>query len=268
MIWKHLMLTARTPLPLLVGAGGAAVAIGAAAVTLVAVPRWLAGMAALAGLVGLVTVPMAAAGRRNDLRSDLLRLDLIRPWPIGGKRLFLAQVIPPAVALCLHAAAGGGLLLVAGLAAGAPASAATLGAPYPVVLLIGLATLLVIAAPVALLVATLHNLATLAWPSWMHLGARPGVGSAARAGQTLLTGVGITLALGVGLLPGALLAAGGLIAQVGWFGVPFTVWELPLVGAVAVLPLALVIGALVRAGGVLWDRFDPSAELLSAGPGA
>ena len=54
----------------------------------------------------------------------------------------------------------------------------------------------------------------------------------------------------------------------GWFGVPFTVWELPLVGAVAVLPLALVIGALVRAGGVLWDRFDPSAELLSAGPGA
>ena len=267
-IWKHLMLTARTPLRLLVGAGGAAVAIGAAAVTLVAVPRWLAGMAALAGLVGLVTVPLAAAGRRNDLRSDLLRLDLIRPWPIGGKRLFLAQVIPPAVALCLHAAAGGGLLLVAGLAAGAPASAATLGAPYPVVLLIGLATLLVIAAPVALLVATLHNLATLAWPSWMHLGARPGVGSAARAGQTLLTGVGITLALGVGLLPGALLAAGGLIAPVRWFGVPFTVWELPLVGAVAVLPLALVIGALVRAGGVLWDRFDPSAELLSAGPGA
>ena len=267
-IWKHLMLTARTPLLLLVGAGTAALVTVATAVTLFAIPRWLAGMMVLGGLVGLATAPMTAVGRRNDLRSDLLRLDLIRPWPIGGGSLFLAQVIPPAVAVFLHVAAAGGLLLVAALATGPPAAAAGLGAPYAVVLLLGLATLLMTAAPAALLVATLHNLVTLTWPSWMHLGARPGAGSAARAGQTLLTSVGITLALGVGLLPGALLATVGLIAQVSWLGVPFTVWELPLVGGIAVLPLAVVIRLLVRTGGILWDRFDPSAELLSAGPGA
>lgn len=267
-IWKHLMLTARAPLRLVVGAGTAALVTGAAAVTLVAIPRWLAAMMALAGVVGLATAPMAAVGRRNDLRSDLLRLDLVRPWPIGGGSLFLAQVIPPAVALFLHVAAAGGLLFVAALATGPPAAAVGLDAPYPVALLLGLATLLITAAPAALLVTTLHNLATLTWPSWMQLGATPGAGSAARAGQTLLTGVGVALALGVGLLPGALLATVGLIAQVRWLGLPFTVWELPLVGGIAVLPLAIGIRLLVHAGGILWDRFDPSAELLSAGPGA
>ena len=40
-------------------------------------------------------------------------------------------------------------------------------------------------------------------------------------------------------------------------------WQLPLLGLLTAAPLAAIIAVLIRFGGLLWDRVDPSAELLN-----
>ena len=221
-----------------------------------------------------MTPLMAGHQWRNDLRSDLLRIEVIRTWPIGGWRLFASQVLPPAIIATLYAAAAGGVLLVAGIAAGRPTAsgftlvppelAPRLGVSYVVLLLLGLATLLPLVAAIASLSATLQNLLALLWPSWIQLGQRRG-GSAAQMGHGLLTGLGMMVALALGLLPGVVLIAACLFVQIRLAGIPLSAWELPLLGLVAVVPLAVITGVLTRVGGVLWDQLDPSAEILAAG---
>ena len=105
---------------------------------------------------------------------------------------WISQVLPPAIIATLYAAAAGGTLLIAGIAAGKPTAtrmvlvppdlAASLGVPHVVLLLLGLAALLPLIAAIALLSATLQNLLALLWPSWIQLGRRRS-GSAAHIGQ-------------------------------------------------------------------------------------
>ena len=274
-VWKNLMLAHRTRLVWAVGAGTAAFGVAAVVVAFTGLPDWLIAIMTVAGALGLGITPLVAGHQwRNDLRTDLLRLDVLRTWPIDGWRLFTSQVAPPAVVATLYAAAAGGLLLVAGVAAStaaasrmmlvSPRLAASLGVSQVTLLLLGLATLLPLAAAVACLSATLQNLLALLWPSWIQLGQRRN-GSAAHIGQGMLTGLGLLLALAVSLLPGGLLVGGWLVLQLRVADIPLMAWQLPLLGATAVMPLAVIVGLLTRFGGVLWDRLDPSAELLGAG---
>jgi hypothetical protein len=191
--------------------------------------------------------------------------------------LFASQVLPPAIIATLYAAAAGGTLLIAGIAAGKPTAtrmvlvppdlAASLGVPYVVLLLLGLAALLPLIAAIALLSATLQNLLALLWPSWVQLGRRRS-GSAAHIGQGLLTGLGMMVALAVGLLPGAVLVGAWLWLQLRVVEIPLVAWELPALGLLAIIPLVVIVGLLTRFGGVLWDQLDPSAEILAAGGGS
>ncbi|MDA1094709.1 MAG: hypothetical protein O3A25_15760 [Acidobacteria bacterium] len=274
-VWKNLMLAHRTRLVWVIGAGAATFGLAAIVVTFTGLPDWLIATMTIAGAIGLVVTPMVAGHQwRNDLRTDLLRLDVLRTWPIDGWRLFASQVAPPAIVATLYATAAGGLLLVAGLAASAtdassmvlvpPGLAASLGVSPVTLLLLGLATALPLVAVVATLSATLQNLLALLWPSWIQLGQHRN-GSAAHIGQGILTGLGLLLALAVGLLPGALLVGAWLFLQLRVADLPLTAWQLPVLGTTAVIPLVVIVGLLTRFGGVLWDQLDPSSELLGAG---
>ena len=66
------------------------------------------------------------------------------------------------------------------------------------------------------------------------------------------------------LLPGAVLVGGSLFVQIQMAEIPLVGWELPVLGVLATMPLAFIIGLLIRFGGVLWDQLDPSAEVLGA----
>lgn len=273
-VWKNLMRAHRTSLRLTVVAGAAAIGLAATVVSVTGLPDWLIGIMMIGGGVGLAMTPLMAGHQwRNDLRTDLLRIEVIRTWPIAGWRLFAAEVCPPACIATLYAGAAGGALLIAGVAAGRPTAtgsvlvrpelATTLGVPYVALLLLGLATLLPLVAAIATLSATLQNLLALLWPSWIQLGLRR-TGSAAHIGQGLLTGLGLAAAMAVGLLPGAVLVGGSLFVQIQMAEIPLVGWELPVLGVLAIMPLVCIIGLLIRFGGVLWDQLDPSAEVLGA----
>jgi len=274
-VWKNLMLAHRANLLAIIGIGIVAVGGVATVVAMTGLPDWLTAIMMIGGVAGLAITPLMAGHQwRNDLRTDLLRIEVIRTWPIDGWRLFVSQVLPPAIIATLYAAAAGGVLLISGIAAGQfamggtvlvrPDLAASLGVPYVVLLLLGLAALLPLVAAIAALSATLQNLLALLWPSWIQLGQRRS-GSAAHIGQGLLTGLGMMLALALGLLPGAVLVGVGLFIQIQVADIPLNAWELPVMSLIGVIPLAIIIGLLTRFGGVLWDRLDPSAEILGAG---
>ena len=277
-VWKNLMLAHRANLFVIVGGGVTTVGVVATIVAMTGLPDWLTAITMVAGAVGLSMTPLMAGHQwRNDLRTDLLRIEVIRTWPVDGWRLFVSQVLPPAIIATLYAAAAGGVLLVSGIAAGRPGStgavfvppdlATSLGVPYVVLLLLGLAAVLPLVATVASLSATLQNLLVLLWPSWIQLGRRRS-GSAAHIGQGLLTGLGLMLAMAMGLLPGAVLVGVWLLIQTRVADIPLSAWELPFMSLLGVIPLAVIIGLLTRFGGVLWDRLDPSAEILGARSGS
>ena len=277
-VWKNLMLAHRANLFVIVGGGVATVGVVATIVAMTGLPDWLTAITMVAGVVGLSMTPLMAGHQwRNDLRTDLLRIEVIRTWPVDGWRLFVSQVLPPAIIATLYAAAAGGVLLVSGIAAGRPGStgaafvppelATSLGVPYVVLLLLGLMAVLPLVATVASLSATLQNLLVLLWPSWIQLGRRRS-GSAAHIGQGLLTGLGLMLAMTMGLLPGAVLVGVWLLIQTRVADIPLSAWELPFMSLLGVIPLAVIIGLLTRFGGVLWDRLDPSSEILGARGGS
>ena len=274
-IWKNLMLAHRTNLFVALGGGVLVVSVAATVVAVTGLPDWLIAIMMVGGMIGLAMTPLMAGHQwRNDLRADLLRIEIIRTWPIDGWRLFTSQMLAPAILATLYAAAAGGVILIAGIAAGRPTAAGSvlvrpdlavsLGVPYVVLLLLGLATVLPLVAAIASLSATLQNLLALLWPSWIQLGRRRS-GSAAHIGQGLLTGLGLMVAMALGLVPGAVLAGAWLFIQVRVAGVPLSAWQLPLMSLTAVTPLAVIVGLLTRFGGVLWDQLDPSAEILGAG---
>ena len=277
-VWKNLMLAYRANLLATVGIGVVAVGGVATVVAVTGLPDWLTAIMMIGGGGGLAMTPLMAGHQwRNDLRTDLLRIEVIRTWPIDGWRLFVSQVLPPAIIATLYAAAAGGVLLISGIAAGKPTAtgsvlvrpelAASLGVPYVVLLLLGLAALLPLIAAIASLSATLQNLLALLWPSWIQLGQRRS-GSAAHIGHGLLTGFGMMLATALGLLPGAVLVGVWLFIQIRVADIPLSAWELPVISLTGVIPLAVIIGLLTRFGGMLWDQLDPSAEILGAGLGS
>ena len=277
-VWKNLMLAHRANLLATVGSGVVVVGGVAAVVAVTGLPDWLTAIMMIGGGVGLAMTPLMAGHQwRNDLRTDLLQIEVVRTWPIDGWRLFVSQVLPPAIIATLYAAAAGGVLLISGIAAGKPTAtgvvlvqpdlAAPLGVPYVVLLLLGLAALLPLIAAIALLSATLQNLLALLWPSWIQLGRRRS-GSATHIGHGLLTGLGMMLAMALGLLPGAVLVGAWLFIQIRVADIPLSAWELPVMSLTGVIPLAVIIVLLTRFGGVLWDQLDPSGEILGAGGGS
>ena len=71
-----------------------------------------------------------------------------------------------------------------------------------------------------------------------------------------------TFALAAGLLPALLVVAAALFAG-SRLGLAPAPWQPPLLALLSALPLLAETVLLVRAGGALWDRLDPSQELLA-----
>jgi hypothetical protein len=232
--------------------------------------------------IGFMTMALSpltgSQSYRNDLRADLTRVEMVRPWPIEGWKLFAAEAAGPVVYAVMTALFGAGLVLAMDLyltleratlaslgreeLAIAPARiAAALGGPAPLRMLLVLLGVLPLLLALTCLSATLQNLLVLLFPGWVQLGAGKQQGAAA-FGQNMIMFFGLGLAGLLCMVPAALIVALIVAVQTLLFGVPLTAWELPVLGIIAATPVAAVVALIVRAGGRVWDNLDPSREIL------
>jgi len=154
---------------------------------------------------GVTTVALLLFGPitvRNDLRSDLLHLPLLKTLPLPGRQVVLAQVasgaVPAAAAQYLTA-----LVAVAGLC-GTP-----MAAKWNTSVVIGG----LVAAPLLLLglngtTFLIHNAMALLFPGWVKLGEH-GAGGIEAMGQSMMTMMVVVLCLALAMLLPA--ATGGAL---------------------------------------------------------
>jgi len=212
------------------GDGGPAEAVG-----------WLATM--WSGLL-LVAGPQWV---RNDLRGDLLKLDLLRSYPLRGSAVVAAETASSALVLT---ALQLGLLLIGWLAFLAdPLDVPGFGARTA---LLGLAVLLL---PVVNgLGMLIHNGAAILLPGWTHLGSGRPSGVEA-LGQNMLVLIGFAALLGLALVPPAATAAGLYLLLEPSLGP----WVLPPAAMAAGAIAGLEGWLMVRRLGAAFERLDPAA---------
>jgi hypothetical protein len=244
--WKNTVAALRSPrttVVLTIYGGGAALAL------------WLAtlGDTGPAEAVGWLATTwsgfMVVAGPqwvRNDLRGDLLKLDLLRSYPLRGSAVVAAETASSALLL---SALQLGLLLIAWLAFLAdPIDVPGLG-ERTVLLLLAVSLLPVVNA----LGMLIHNGAAILLPGWTHLGSGRPSGVEA-LGQNMLVLIGFAALLALVLVPPAAAAVGLYLLLAPSLGLGVL-----LPAAVAVIAIAGLEGwILVRRLGVAFERLDPA----------
>lgn len=210
---------------------------------------------------------------RNDLRADLLRLEMVRPWPIEGWKLFAVEALSPAVFAFMSALLAAALVVsmdiflmlnpadISDYRLTPEGMAGALGVPRLLLVPLLLLTVMPMVAALTCLATTLQNLLVLLFPGWVQLGNDKQQGAAA-FGQNMIMFFGLGLASFLCLLPAALIVAIIVAVQRWIFGVPIVGWELPPLGVVAATPVFAIVALIVRAGGRVWDQLDPSKEIL------
>ena len=161
--------------------------------------------AILCGVFVLILLLFGPMSMRNDLRSDLLHLPMLKTLPIPGRDVVLAQVMSGALSLV-----GSQLLLAAVAYVALTVSPGS--SPVPAQVLVACA----IAAPLFLLTLnaanfTLHNGAALLFPGWVKLGEH-GPGGIEATGQMMLTTVATLLGLVLLLVLPAVAGGVGFLA--------------------------------------------------------
>ena len=251
-LWKNVLAVARTrrarnTVVAFLVAGVLATALSLLGQQTVAdVAGWLAATwAALTLVIGPQWI-------RNDLRSDLLKLDLLRSYPLPGRAVVAAET---AASTLMLTAVQLGLLLIAYLA--------FLGDRLMEPDLEG-RTVALIAAAICLpgvnyLGMLIQNGAALLFPAWVHLGAgRPGGVEA--LGQNMLVIVAYAALLGVALAMPAALAAGvltGLEGAMDW-------WAAGPAAVVLLAGAAVEAMLLLRWLGRIFERTDPAGAGIAA----
>ncbi|MGH7511899.1 MAG: putative ABC exporter domain-containing protein [Gemmatimonadales bacterium] len=251
-LWKNLLAVVRTRRARNTAAALAVAAMVAGLLSFEAggsvadVAGWLA--ATWAGL----SVVIGPQWVRNDLRSDLLKLDLLRSYPLAGRAVLAAET---AASTAVLTALQIGLLLVAYFAFLGNAHM------YPSLGLrtLALATVVACLPGINYLGLLIQNGAALLFPAWIHLGSgRPGGVEA--LGQNMLIIVAYSALLGVGLaLPGmlALLVFALLRDSVGW-------WAIVPGVAVLLAGIAVEVAALLRWLGGVFESTDPAGAEIAA----
>jgi putative ABC exporter len=184
---------------------------------------------------------------RNDLRDDLLKLDLLRSYPLRGWSVVLAEAAASALVLTAiqFSLFGAAYLAFVGNQSMTPSLSER--------------TLLLIAALVYLPAINLmgmliQNGAALLYPAWVHLGSGR-AGGVEALGQNMLMMIAFAGLLALTLAAPAALAAGGfLLVQrlIGWWAaLPATIVAL----AAVALEAALVVTWLGR----VFEKTDPAA---------
>jgi ABC-2 type transport system permease protein len=184
---------------------------------------------------------------RNDLRSDLAQLPILKTWPLSGQAIIMGELLAPALLvsgfawLCILLAS----LLSVGIAM--PALSALDRAAIAIAALLAIPGVVV-----AQLV--IQNGAAVLFPGWIVTGPTRPRGIEAM-GQQMLLFAGTMLLLAIGVLPaGAVAAMVGFVLR--WF-----------IGWVALVPAAMLFVAVLAAEswvaihglGRVFERTDPSA---------
>jgi len=246
-LWKNLVAATRTrrvrnTAIALAGAGAIATVLSFDPEgTLAEIAGWLA--ASWAG----ITIVIGPQWVRNDLRGDLLKLDLLRSYPLRGWSVVIAEV---AASTLMLTAIQLSLLVIAYLA--------FLGNQTMMPDLEERTLLLVIAViylpGINLLGMLIQNAAALLYPAWVRLGTgRPGGVEA--LGQNLLmtvafvTLLALTLALPAALAGGSFLLLRPLLD--GWAALPAT--------ALALGTMAFEAALIVEWLGGVFERTDPAS---------
>jgi hypothetical protein len=278
-LWKNLHLVTRRSVVRLAVWSVAGLAFVALAPAAVDAHEAVLAIAALIGGVLATMLPLILTlSLKNDFRSDLGHLDLVRTWPVVPHRLAANEILAPAVVASAAGCLGAGLYLAAMIGARLrfalhgretehpflpPVDAVFMGLPVvpaTALLMVALVPALVVGTT---LLSTLRNILVLAFPAWIGWGPDAGRGVQA-LGQRLLLGSLMVLGLTLGLVPGAVLVVAAIFAQ-GYAGIPWSAWAFPIWGVLAAAPLVIEVVLLARLAGRLWARMDPSQEILELG---
>jgi hypothetical protein len=206
----------------------------------------------LATTWAVLTIVIGPQWVRNDLRSDLLKLDLLRSYPLAGRAVVGAETAASTLVLT---ALQVGLLLVAYFAFLGNADME----PRLALRSVTLVTVIACLPGINYLGMLIQNGAALLFPAWVHLGSgRPGGVEA--LGQNMLMIVAYSAVLGLGLaLPGmlALLVFAVLRVGLGW-------WAIALGVVVLLASIAVEAAALLRWLGGVFESTDPAGAEIPA----
>jgi putative ABC exporter len=251
LLWKNLLAVVRTrrarnmAVAFVVGAVAAGALSFQGDGTLAEIAGWLATTwAALSLVIGPQWI-------RNDLRSDLLKLDLLRSYPLPGRSVVAAETAASTLVLtCMQL----GLLFVAYIAfIGVP----DLDPPLDIRTAV-LAAAAVCLPGINFLGMLIHNGTALLFPAWVHLGSnRPGGVEA--LGQNMLMIVAYAALLGLALVVPAAIAGGlGILLErsLGW-------WAAVPAALVLLVAIAAESVVLVRRLGGVFERMEPMAGIMT-----
>ena len=178
-LWKNAIAIRRTVKP------GALIRVPAVLIIFAGVFGWKSGdlpvaIALSAGVMGLLVPIFGIPVLRNDLRSDMMHLPLLKSLPLAGGDLVLAEVASSAMPMIVAQ------LVLFAIAASAFASSAR-PAPFSS----GVGTGIAIGAPFALVavnaaICTIVNGSAVLFPAWVRLGPS-GAGGVEMIGQTMLS---------------------------------------------------------------------------------
>jgi ABC-2 type transport system permease protein len=183
---------------------------------------------------------------RNDLRSDMLHLPLLKSVPLSGRQMVLAQVLSGALPL---AALQMLLVVVAAIAVSMSS--------YPVALPGLMRTGAFIAAPFMLLafnmcVFTMLNATAILFPGWVRLG--PGGGGGIELmGQAMLMVLGVFLSVGILAIPPVF----GIGLILDFISTP-TVMNIALALIMGAVVLALETYGIIALLGRSFERAEPT----------
>ena len=188
---------------------------------------------------------------RNDLRSDLLKLDLLRSYPLPGRSVVAAETAASTLVLtCMQL----GLLLIAYLAfIGVPDLEPPLDLRTAV-----LAAAVVCLPGINFLGMLIHNGTALLFPAWVHLGSnRPGGVEALGQNMLMIVAYAALLALALAL-PAAIAAGLGILLEgsLGW-------WAAVPASLVLLVGIAAESVVLVRRLGRVFERMEPVAGIMT-----
>lgn len=209
--------------------------------TLAKIAGWLA---ATWGAMMIVIGPQYV---RNDLRGDLLKLDLLRSYPLPGWSVVLAEVSASALVLTVIQYALFGVAYLAFLG------------NRDITPPLGERTFLIVAAIVYLpginlLGMLIQNAAALLYPAWVRLGSGR-AGGVEALGQNMLMMIAFAALLALTLALPAGLAVGGFLVLRPWIGL----WG-SLPGTIPALAMIAVEAAvLLKWLGRVFEKTDPAA---------
>lgn len=211
---------------------------------------WLALIEVLA-LVGAITLllvgPLAA---RQDLRLDMLNVDILKTYPLRGSQIVLGEILAPLVVLSVLLWL---LLLTLGLSWTPGGIAIPLQTRLGVALMFGL-----VAVPYFAIQLLVMNAMTLLFAAWVQSFSSRHEFGLDVLGQRILFVAAMLIATVIALLP-AIIVAMVLFPIAQWLGGIVTAMLIAGLAVFAVLSVEAWL--LVRWLGTRFERFDLSSEL-------